>query len=182
MTCALVTTNHQDNHQLASEITRLAGHINAANFRFLSLLARFDKQGGWSGAGVRSCAHWLEWRCGIALGAAREKVRVARALEGLPKICAAFGRGELSYSMVRALTRKAEPATESYYLYIAEHGTVSHIEQLVRKHDYVEKLQSANREELQYEARQASCYRDDDGCWVVKARLLWQPRINRGSS
>jgi HNH endonuclease len=46
------------------------------------------------------------------LGAAREKVRVAHALSGLPKIAAAMGRGELSYSKVRALTRVACPATE----------------------------------------------------------------------
>ena len=161
----------QDNQQLADEITRLAGHINAANFRFLSLLARFDKQGGWSGAGIRSCAHWLEWKCGIALGAAREKVRVARCLQQLPKISAAFATGKLSYSMVRAISRKADASTEDYYLYIACHGTVSHMELLVRKHDYAEKLQSSGREEFQYESRQASCYRDDDGCWVVKAKL-----------
>ncbi len=34
--------------------------------------------------------------------AAREKVRTARALEGLPKINAAFKKGELSFSKVRA--------------------------------------------------------------------------------
>ena len=28
-----------DNHELADELTRLAGHINAANYRFLKLLA-----------------------------------------------------------------------------------------------------------------------------------------------
>jgi|GEM_PF-1003153 len=29
---------------------------------------------------MNSCAHWLNWKCGINLGAAREKVRVAHAL------------------------------------------------------------------------------------------------------
>ena len=38
---------------------------------------------GWNG-GFRSCAHWLHWRTGIALGAAREKVRVAHALASAP--------------------------------------------------------------------------------------------------
>ena len=167
MTCALPSSNDQ----LAKEITRLAGHINAANFRLLNLLLIFDKQGGWTGVGIRSCAHWLEWKCGIALGAAREKMRVARCLEQLPKISTAFANGELSYSMVRAITRQADAATEGYYLYIARHGTVSHIEKLVRKHDYAQKLQAAGCEEFQYESRQASCYRDDDGCWVIKAKL-----------
>ena len=124
-----------------------------------------------AGAGVRSCAHWLQWQCGISLGPAREKVRVARRLEQLPRIAAAFSLGKLSYSMVRALTRQADPDTEDYYLYIARNGTVSHIEKLVRKHDYVEKLQMAGREAAQYESRSFDCYRDDDGMWVIRAKL-----------
>lgn len=35
---------------------------------------------------VRSCADWLNWKCGIAVVAAREKVSVARALPDLPLI------------------------------------------------------------------------------------------------
>jgi Domain of unknown function (DUF222) len=84
---------------LASEITELAGHLNAANYRFLKLIAEFDRCEGWSGDGAtHSCAHWLNWKCGIAMGAAREKVRTARALEHLPRISAAMERGGLSYS------------------------------------------------------------------------------------
>ena len=71
--------------ELATEICTLAGHINAANHRFLVLVAEFDRRNGWSDSGTQSCAHWLNWKCGIAMGAAREKVRVARALENLPQ-------------------------------------------------------------------------------------------------
>ena len=66
---------------LKDEITRLAGHLNAANHRFLMLIAEFDRREGWSDGGTQSCAHWLNWKCGIDMGAAREKVRTARALE-----------------------------------------------------------------------------------------------------
>ena len=45
--------------------------------------------------------------------AAREKVRVARALEQLPEIADAFAKGEISYSKVRAMTRVATAANES---------------------------------------------------------------------
>lgn len=38
------------------------------------------------GRGFHGCAHWLSWRTGIAAGAAREKVLVARALESLPQL------------------------------------------------------------------------------------------------
>src|SRR5688572_21982219 len=97
---------------LAAQITELAGHLNAANHRWLMLIAEFDNRKGWSDGGTQSCAHWLNWQCGIDKGAAREKVRVAHALEKLPKISAAMERGELSYSKVRAVTRAASPATE----------------------------------------------------------------------
>jgi hypothetical protein len=63
---------------LGRQITLLAGQINAANHRLLKLIAEFDLRKGWCSDGtVRSCAHWLNWKCGIAPVAAREKVRVA---------------------------------------------------------------------------------------------------------
>ena len=161
----------QRNESLAREITLLAGHINAANYRLLCLIAEFDRNEGWGGVGIRSCAHWLQWQCGISLGPAREKVRVARRLEQLPKIAAAFSLGELSYSMVRAITRQADPDTEDYYLHIARYGTVSHIEKLVRKHNYVEKLQMAGMEAAQYDSRDVDCFQGDDGMWLIRAKL-----------
>jgi len=103
--------------ELAAQITELAGHLNAANYRWLSLIAEFDRRHGWSDGSTQSCAHWLNWQCGIDLGAAREKVRVAHALEKLPRIAAAMERGELSYSKARALTRVACQKTEEYFLH-----------------------------------------------------------------
>ena len=81
--------------ELVAEICTLAGHINAANHRFLTLVAEFDRRKGWSDSATQSCAHWLNCKCGIAMGAAREKVRVAHALENLPKVTAAMASGGL---------------------------------------------------------------------------------------
>jgi len=67
------------------------------------------------------CLAQLEMR--YRPGTARQKGRVARALEKLPNLSAAMERGELSYSNVRALTRVACGATEEYLLSIAKHGT-----------------------------------------------------------
>jgi hypothetical protein len=51
---------------LKREITRLARHLNAANHRFLVLIAELDRRKGWSGDGAtQSCAHWLNWKCGL---------------------------------------------------------------------------------------------------------------------
>src|SRR3954469_2010388 len=99
--------------QLEREITELPAHINAATCRWLLLVAELDRREGWLDWGCKSCAHWLSLRCGLGLRAAREQVRVATALSELPEIRASFGRGELSYSQVRALTRVATPEIET---------------------------------------------------------------------
>src|SRR5688572_33211929 len=97
--------------QLGDAIATLAARLHAATYELLVLLREFDACAGWNN-GCLSCAHWLHWRTGIDLGAAREKVRVARALAILPRISAAMQRGALSYAKVRALTRIATPANE----------------------------------------------------------------------
>ncbi len=72
---------------LEAQITELAGQLNAAQYRWLTLIAEFERRQGWADGSLCSCAHWLNYQCGLNLGAAREKVRVAHALKGLPKIC-----------------------------------------------------------------------------------------------
>lgn len=79
--------------QPEAEITELTGHLNAGNYRWLQLIAEFDRRKGWNDGLTRSCAHWLGWKCGLDLCAAREKLRVAHALERLPAIGAAMARG-----------------------------------------------------------------------------------------
>ena len=88
--------------RLGDEIAELSAHLEAATAHLLELIREFDARGGWN-HGFRSCAHWLAWRVGLELGAARERVRVARALGALPRLADALARGERSYAKVRAL-------------------------------------------------------------------------------
>ena len=157
--------------ELESQITELAGHLNAASYRWLVLIAEFDRREGWADGSTPSCAHWLGWKCGIDAGAAREKVRVARALEGLPMISAAMARGELSYSKVRALTRVATVATEDSLLMIALYGTAHHVETVVRGYRRAKAACELNREAMQHANRGLNWYYDDDGSLVLRARL-----------
>ena len=114
---------------LGDAIAELAARIQAATYELLVMIQQFDARGGW-GQGFTSCAHWLNWRTGLALGAAREKVRVARALADLPRLSAEMRRGALSYSKVRALTRVATPETEARLLDFARCATAAHVERL----------------------------------------------------
>src|SRR5688572_28158096 len=142
--------------EIAAEICTLTGHINAANHRWLTLIAEFDRRKGWADSATQSCAHWLNWKCGIDLGAAREKVRVARALESLPRVSAAMERGEVSYSKVRAITRVADAATEELLLSIALHGTAHHVETTVRCFRRVQQTEALSREARQQAARRVT--------------------------
>lgn len=156
---------------LESQITELVGHLNAANHRLLVLLAEFDRRKGWADSATQSCAHWLNWKCGIDMGAAREKVRVANALATLPRISAAMSRGELSYSKVRAITRVARPETEEVLLSIALHGTAHHVENTVRWFRRAQQAEELSREARQQAARRVSFSYDADGSLIVKASL-----------
>lgn len=48
--------------ELEVEILTMAGQMNAVQYRFIKLLAEFDDTGGWKGDGIRSFAHWLNWK------------------------------------------------------------------------------------------------------------------------
>lgn len=124
-------TNRSDAQRLGDDITELAAHINAATFRFLELIREFDTREAWAETGAKSCAHWMNWRCGISVHTAREKLRVAHALGELPELSAAFARGELSFSKVRAATRVATAENESFLLDLALSGTASQLERIV---------------------------------------------------
>ncbi len=70
--------------RLEAEITELAGQLAAGECRWLQLVAEYDRRSGHESWGCRTIAHWLSWHCSLDMRSAREKVRVAHALEDLP--------------------------------------------------------------------------------------------------
>ena len=157
---------------LGDEIALLAAHVHAATHRMLVLVAEFDALGGWEPAGHRSCAHWLAYRTGLDLNAAREKVRAARALRDLPGTSAAMSRGELSFSQVRALTRVANPENEEDLLDLATGCTTAQLERLVRAWKKGSRQDEAEREKERYRSRTFAVFPDDDGMYAVQGRLM----------
>src|SRR5512145_1798074 len=138
--------------RLGDEIAELSAHLDAAAARLLELIREFDAQGGWN-TGFRSCAEWLSWRTSLDLGAAREKVRVARALGSLPRLAQALAQGELSYAKVRALTRVATPETEERLLAVGRAGTAEHVERIVRGWRWMDRKAEAQDTDRQHKAR-----------------------------
>ncbi len=157
--------------ELVQQITTLAGHLNAGNARFLALIAELDRRRGWAEWGVKSCAHWLNWKCGIGLGAAREKVRVARALETLPRLAVAMAEGRVSYFKARELTRVATPSNENYLLNIALCGTASHVEDVVRGYRRALDAAELSREAIQQRDQSLCFHTEADGSLSIRGRV-----------
>jgi len=156
--------------RLEAEITELAAHVKAATCRWLGLVAEFDRREAWAEWGCRSCAAWVSWRWGLSPAAAREHVRVARKLADLPVARTVFGRGELSYSQVRALTRIATPETDGDLVELARHATASQLEVVVRAYRGVLDRELGDSDP-EHRRRYLRCEHDDDGSLIISALL-----------
>jgi hypothetical protein len=157
--------------ELAAAITTGAVRLAAATAAWLRLVAEFDRRGGWHGVGIRSCAHWLAWQCGLGTGAAREHVRVARALPGLPRIQAAFSAGRLSYSKVRALTRIAAPDCEAMLVEFALFATAAQTERFCCQWRRADDAAAGTSQPDAVDLQSFQHWYDDDGFLTLKIRL-----------
>lgn len=161
--------------RLEAELMSLAGHLAAAECQFLLRVAEFDRREGWADWECLSTAHWLNWRCGVGMTAAREQVRVARRLAELPVVRAEFAAGRLSYSKVRAITRVATPEIEQGLVRMAQSATAAQMEQACRALRRTQDLAAAEEELAGAEAsarerRSMSWSHRDDG--MVAFRIL----------
>jgi hypothetical protein len=152
------------NDELADGICTWAGRVAAGEAELMRWIAEFDRREAWGGPGLLSCAHWLSWRIGLSPGAAREKARVARALDELPLVQRAFSEGRVSYSQARAITRVATPDDQQRWVDLARCTTAGQLEKLVRGVRRVRKLaeDEADPELASWRMRARKRY-DEDG-------------------
>ena len=156
---------------MGEAIAETAAIIDVATHRFLTQLREFDRVDGWHRAGALSCAHWLSWRVGMDLGAAREKVRVAKKLAELPVIDEALRKGEISYSKVRAMTRVATMENEADLLGMARCATGAQLEKICRLKRMVNALDGESAAEVE-ERRYVVERPAGDGMVSIQLRLL----------
>jgi hypothetical protein len=168
---------------LADGICLRAGRIAAAQAELMGWIAEFDRREGWGGTGMLSMAHWLSWRIGLAPGAAREQVRVARRLEDLPAVEAAFGDGRLSYSKIRAITRVAEPDDGIDWVHLGRNSSAAQLEKIVRGVRRAQSVEesAADPELAEWKVRTRKRY-DADGNFVmtITTRPEYAPLIEAG--
>ena len=134
---------------LEEEIISLSKHMNQDEYRFLVMVREFDIRQGWRAYQFNNCAEWLNMKCGISPGTAREKVRVALALLDLPQCSEGFAKGDLSYSKVRAMTRAANVFNEATLVDYALKATAHQVEEHCRR------LRNADRRQSTPDARRA---------------------------
>jgi hypothetical protein len=143
-------TTNPELRALESELAEQQTHMNAATARWLGLPAEYDRGGDHGGETFEA---WVAWRFGVCHWEAAELVRVARALAELPVFRAAFERGELTYTKVRALTRVATPACEEQLvLKLACALTTAQVARALRVYERISAAQAGRQHELESSA------------------------------
>jgi hypothetical protein len=155
-------------------LVELAGRLASEECRWLGLLAEFDRRRGWELDGQLTAVDWLVWRCGFSRVTAREKLRVALALQHRPRVREAFAAGDISYSKVRAITRieDADDETDERLLELARVGTATDLERAVRRWSELRDQERGMDDYLRrFDRRRLHLWRTFDGMMVVEAVL-----------
>jgi hypothetical protein len=157
---------------IEERISGAAASLHAATAQLVELATTFDDDAGWSGIGMRSCAHWLTIATGIDLWNAREVLRAGHALRTLPLIHEAFCNGQLSFDKVRALTRVASADDESFWLELALSASGAQLPRICRAYRYAIAVDDPNRPQMQRARRRVvSWWLDEDGMLALFATL-----------
>jgi len=152
---------------LFREVRSIMVQRHRLEYRLLGVLRELDQREQIDGRPFH-LASWMTDVFGIGYGAAREKVRTARALGDLPAIDAAFREGKLSYSKVRALTRVASSDNEEDLAAAARFTSTEGVERMVRRLKQRERLDDV---QALLRQRSLSWRWEDDGSLVVHGRL-----------
>jgi hypothetical protein len=165
--------NRDEIESIGERIAEHAAHLDAATHRLLTDLRAFDQAGGWSHQGFKCFGGWLAWRVGWDPITAREHVRVASKLGGLPLIDDALRRGELSYSKVRAMTRVATPANQEMLLDQARYSTGAQLERICKKYAALQRHDQDTRPADDEQRRYVK--RSDTADGMVKIEAVLHP-------
>jgi hypothetical protein len=153
----------RDSVEPIADLDRATTAMAAASADALRAVAAVERQGLWRRDGATSMTSWLAGRYGLAWGTAREWVRVAHALEDLPRIEDAYASGRLSWDQLRPLTRFATPETEDRWAARAAELRPASLWREARRH---ERVRSQEAEEV----RRLRFLRLD---WDRERSVLW---------
>ncbi len=157
--------------ELSERIAELAARITVARYELMVLVREFDQREGWVAEGFDTGVDWLAWRIGVTPGTAREQLRVAYALEALPRTSEAMKRGLVSYTKVREIVRAGTPDNEEALLAYALACSAAKLRRMVRGWKRLDREGEVGAEELRHRNRRLIVAVDDEGMVVVRGRL-----------
>ena len=158
--------------RLEAQICAMAARRAADDCAWLLLIGEFDRREAYLSWECRSTSYWLNWHCGLSLGAGRERVRVARALENLPLVQAEFAAGRLTYSKVRAITRVASSRTERSLVDLGLAATAAQLERICSAYRRVDRPEDGDHAAALAERQDLRSWHDLDGLTRIEADLL----------
>lgn len=163
--------------ELTEALTQLHAADCAIRATLLEVVAAFERRAIWHGDGATSTAAWLVAGLGLARRTAEEWVRVARDLQDLPRLTAAFEEGRLSWDQIEAASRFATPQTDAAVASDAPSQSASQLERTAR-HAGAAADTTPNRDERSLRwwwerggrwLRLSGRLPDDDGALVARA-------------
>lgn len=105
----------------------------AALREWLAVVAVLDRREAWKADGATDAVGWVMQRFGASRRTAREQVRVAHALAGLPAIASVVADGALGWDQTRHLTAFATPATDTALALDAPGWSAAQLEVMARR-------------------------------------------------
>jgi hypothetical protein len=119
--------NSRCDEDLLEGIGRLNTMVSGLQRRLLAFVSEYDRRRLWERDGCRHMGQWLAGHLGVTVSEGLRWTTAANALEELPLISAAFGRGVLSFDKVLQLARFATPDTERALIKWARRASVNAI-------------------------------------------------------
>jgi len=115
-------------HHALKKISKDRAEMDANELRWLREAVKVRI---WRPLGHVSMLDYMEREMGYAPHTARERLRLANALEGLPDLEGALSRGEICYSAAKELSRVVTRETEGTWLETTDGMSLRQIEELV---------------------------------------------------
>jgi len=122
---------------LDRHLRRLARIRQPIDLRLASLLHRVEVSSGYLALGFARMSDYASERLGLPARRVQTLLALARRLEGLPRLAAAFEAGRVSLSQVQLLLRVVTPENEADWIARAEATTVRRLESEVRAAEMV---------------------------------------------
>lgn len=118
----------------AHAVEQLAALTCATTAQALQVIAIMDRAEDHRLDGALDMASWLVATLHVSVPTARAWVRVARALENLPRLRACFASGRMSFDQIAAATKLATPDTDDVLADQLPGCTAAEIEAMAQQH------------------------------------------------